>query len=93
MLRRTLILLNFFRRYEDLRALDGGIDGMEIIESILLLASKRLRLKGVLWLEVDPTHPRLIQKYLEQHSELQMKFMASYQDLYKKERFVEITKV
>lgn len=66
---------------------------MNVIEFIILFAAKRLRLKGVLWLEVDPTHPDLIQKYLDEHPELQLKFMASYQDIFKKERFVEITKV
>lgn len=67
---------------------------MEIIQSIFVLASKRLRVKGVLWLEVDPTHPRLIQKHLEENEmELQLKFVASYQDMFKKDRFVEIIRV
>lgn len=79
--------------YEDLRALDGGIDGMQVIRSILKFASKRLRLKGLLWLEVDPTHPKLVEQYLEEHSDkLGLKFVASYQDMFGKERFVEIMK-
>lgn len=80
--------------YEDLRALDGGNDGMQVIRSILKIASKRLCLKGLLWLEVDPTHPKLIEQHLEEHSdELSLKYVASYKDMFEKERFVEIIKV
>lgn len=67
--------------------------GMSIIEAILQLASKRLRPKGVLWLEVDPSHPQLIQIYLTNHESLSLKFVASYPDLYRKDRFVEIVKM
>lgn len=80
--------------YEDLRALDGGIDGLKIIKSVLKLSSKRLRLKGMLWLEVDPTHPKLIEAYLKENAEtLNLKFVASYKDMFEKDRFVEIIKV
>lgn len=66
---------------------------MDIIEAIFLLASNRLRTSGVLWLEVDPSHPAIIQNYLVENSDLQLKFVASYQDMFQKERFVEIVKV
>lgn len=80
--------------YEDLRALDGGNDGMQVIRNVLKFAAKRLRLKGLLWLEVDPTHPKLIEQYLAEHSdELPLKFVAAYKDMFDKERFVEIIKV
>lgn len=67
---------------------------MDIIESILWLASKRLRpITGVLWLEVDSSHPAMIQKYLAEHAvELKLKFVASYQDFGHKDRFVEIVR-
>lgn len=79
--------------YEDLRALDGGTDGMRVIRSVFKLASKRLRVKGVLWLEVDPTHPKLIEEYLKDNADtLHLKFVASYKDMFEKERFVEIIK-
>lgn len=79
--------------YEDLRALDGGDDGMQVIRSILKFSSKRLRLNGMLWLEVDPAHPKLVEEYLEMHSnELALKFVACYKDMFDKERFVEIMK-
>lgn len=80
--------------YEDLRALDGGSDGMQVIRSILKFASQRLRLKGMLWLEVDPTHPELVEQYLAKNDDnLTLKFMASYKDMFGKERFVEIMRV
>lgn len=80
--------------YEDLRALDGGVDGLNVIKSILKLASSRLCLKGFCWLEVDPSHPPLIEKYLNEHmATLNLKFISSYKDMRGKERFVEIMKV
>lgn len=68
---------------------------MDTIRSILWLAAKRLRpATGALWLEVDPTHPALIDKYLAEHADkLSLKLVASYKDLFGKERFVEIVRV
>lgn len=79
--------------YEDLRALDGGPDGLSVIRDILTFASHKLRVKGMLWLEVEPSHPKQIEEYLAKHSELQLKFVASYKDMFHRERFVEMTKV
>lgn len=79
--------------YEDLRALDGGPDGLDVIRDILKFASHKLRVKGMLWLEVDPSHPELIASYLGDKPELQLKYIASYKDMFERERFVEITKV
>lgn len=86
--------INEYFRYEDLRALDGGKDGLTVIKNVLRVASKKLKKKGHLWLEVDTSHPELIQKYLQEHiSELQLKYVASYKDMFQKDRFVEITKL
>lgn len=83
--------------YEDLRALDGGPDGLDVIKSILKFSSKRLRLQGHLWLEVnsqDPSHSELIQTYLNEHkSSLNLDFIACYKDMFDKDRFVEIKKI
>lgn len=80
--------------YEDLRALDGGPDGLNVIKSILKISSKKLCLQGHLWLEVDPTHPPLIRDYLTVHADtLNLKWVASYKDMFGKERFVEIMKI
>lgn len=80
--------------YEDLRALDGGSDGLDVIKSILIFSSRRLRLQGHLWLEVDPSHPQLIQKYLvDNKASLNLQFVACYKDMFHKDRFVEIKKI
>lgn len=83
--------------YEDLRALDGGSDGLDVIKSILKFSSKRLRLQGHLWLEINaqhPSHSELIQTYLNEHkSSLNLQFIACYRDMFDKERFVEIKKI
>uniref|UniRef100_A0A8D8BYE9 peptide chain release factor N(5)-glutamine methyltransferase n=1 Tax=Culex pipiens TaxID=7175 RepID=A0A8D8BYE9_CULPI len=80
--------------YEDLRALDGGPDGLTVIKAILTIASDHLADEGILWLEVDTSHPPLIAGYLEEHGErLGLRYVSSYKDLFRKERFVEIVKV
>ncbi|XP_058120590.1 MTRF1L release factor glutamine methyltransferase [Anopheles ziemanni] len=80
--------------YEDLRALDGGNDGLTVIKAILRVAGKHLAKDGVLWLEVDSTHPPVIEKFLTKHGELMgLRFLASYKDLFHKDRFVEIVKL
>lgn len=80
--------------YEDLRALDGGPDGLTVIKAILELAGKHLNSEGVLWLEVDTSHPEQISAYLgENEPRLGLKYVCSYKDLFRKERFVEIVKV
>uniref|UniRef100_A0A182NTK6 peptide chain release factor N(5)-glutamine methyltransferase n=1 Tax=Anopheles dirus TaxID=7168 RepID=A0A182NTK6_9DIPT len=79
--------------YEDLRALDGGNDGLTVIKAILRIASRHLAKDGVLWLEVDSTHPPIIEEFLTKHGDLMgLRFMASYKDLFQKDRFVEIVK-
>mmetsp|Transcript_2303 Transcript_2303/g.3284 ORF Transcript_2303/g.3284 Transcript_2303/m.3284 type:complete len:450 (-) Transcript_2303:33-1382(-) len=50
--------------HEDRRALDGGVDGMDLIRDILNGAHLLLIPGGQIWLEVDPSHPKMIQDYL-----------------------------
>lgn len=80
--------------YEDLRALDGGPDGMKLIKAILDIAAKHLRSEGILWLEVDSSHPPLIAEYLEgKESQTGLKYVSCYKDLFRNERFVEVVKM
>ncbi|XP_041779967.1 MTRF1L release factor glutamine methyltransferase [Anopheles merus] len=80
--------------YEDLRALDGGNDGLTVIKAILRIAGRHLAKDGVLWLEVDSAHPPIIEEFLSKHGELMgLRFLASYKDLFQKDRFVEIAKL
>lgn len=78
--------------YEDLRALDGGPDGLDIVKNILKFASNCLKLNGHLWLEVDTSHPKLIEEYLKEHSQ-SLQFIGCHKDLFGNERFVEIKKI
>lgn len=79
--------------YEDIRALDAGPDGMNVINILLKLAAKCLNRGGGLWIEVDPRHPEIIKKIIENnHDEWKLKYISSYSDIFKKERFVEIEK-
>ncbi|XP_058451303.1 MTRF1L release factor glutamine methyltransferase [Malaya genurostris] len=80
--------------YEDMRALDGGPDGLTVIKAILEIAGRHLNVEGILWLEVDSSHPPLIEQFLEDKGPtLGLKYVCSYKDLFRKERFVEVSKV
>lgn len=80
--------------YEDIRALDGGKEGLDVIYHLLELASKYLKTGGTLYMEVDHRHPEIIAKIVENYFEKwNLKFISSYKDIFKKDRFVEIEKV
>lgn len=79
--------------YEDIRALDAGPEGMNVIHNLLKLAANHLKPEGNLWIEVDPRHPEIIKKIIENNAEdWRLKFISSYCDIFKKDRFVEIEK-
>ncbi|KAK3919666.1 MTRF1L release factor glutamine methyltransferase [Frankliniella fusca] len=81
--------------YEDLRALDGGVDGLRLIRPLIKIASKLLRHKGRLVMEVDPSHPEAIKKWIseEEQSDLRLKYEATHQDYSHKPRFVQLIKM
>ena len=58
-----------FSRYEDLRALDGGKDGLQLIEKIILLSSVILKPNSCLFLEIDPCHTFLLPPLLKEINE------------------------
>ena len=47
--------------YESLDALDGGDDGLELIDVILTKAQYLVKSGGSIWLEVDSHHPPILQ--------------------------------
>lgn len=50
-------------RHEDVRALaGGGEDGLDVIRSILSRAPSFVRSGGLVWMEVDPSQPKLIEE-------------------------------
>lgn len=80
-------------KYESNEALCGGEDGMDVIRDILRRAHKWSRSGTIIWMEVDPTHPKLIQEWLEEEEGhlLGVKFDSTHTDLYGRDRFVKLT--
>uniref|UniRef100_A0A8C6IP15 Release factor glutamine methyltransferase N-terminal domain-containing protein n=1 Tax=Melopsittacus undulatus TaxID=13146 RepID=A0A8C6IP15_MELUD len=79
-------------RYEDLDALDGGDDGMRVIETILVLAPSLLKDSGSVFLEVDPRHPNMVKDWLQAHPNLLLVLRAVHKDFCGKPRFLHIQK-
>ncbi|XP_060096003.1 MTRF1L release factor glutamine methyltransferase [Heteronotia binoei] len=79
-------------RYEDLGALEGGHDGMDIIKQILNLASYILKDFGSVFLEVDPRHPEMVKNWLHSHPDLSLFVSAIHKDFCGKPRFLHIQK-
>nr|XP_031828522.1 MTRF1L release factor glutamine methyltransferase [Nomia melanderi] len=79
--------------YEDLRAIDGGDDGLKIIKPLLKYAAAVLKPGGRLLLEVDSTHPEYIEFFTKKYPTLQLRFEHTYKDFCNYDRFVEVSKV
>ena len=77
--------------YEDLRALDGGADGLDVILSILELATSRLRPGGLVILEVDPCHPYILPEKLK-NKNIKFTVEKTVQDFAGKDRFMVLKK-
>ena len=73
--------------YEDLRALDGGADGLEVILSILELARTRLTPGGLVILEVDPCHPYILPEKI-QDKNIKFTVEKTVKDFAGKDRFM-----
>ncbi|NXI41294.1 HEMK1 methyltransferase, partial [Galbula dea] len=78
--------------YEDLEALDGGEDGMRVIQTILALAPSLLKDSGSVFLEVDPRHPNMVENWLQAHPNLPLVLHAIHKDFCGKPRFLHIQK-
>lgn len=72
--------------------MDGGQDGLDVIKVLLSISSKILNLHGKLFLEVDPSHPRLLEKWCRENSDSGLALRSVQKDFCGKERFVEIIK-
>jgi len=77
--------------YEDLRALDGGAEGLDVILPIIELAGGKLSTGGMVMLEVDPCHPHILPTKLES---LETNFVVDrvVEDIAGKERFMVLRK-
>uniref|UniRef100_A0A3B5PV69 HemK methyltransferase family member 1 n=1 Tax=Xiphophorus maculatus TaxID=8083 RepID=A0A3B5PV69_XIPMA len=78
-------------RFEDRAALDGGEDGLNVIRQILTLAPDFLSNRGRIYLEVDPRHPALIRRWVEDNVE-ELRFVETRQDVSGKPRFCILQK-
>ncbi|XP_029287028.1 MTRF1L release factor glutamine methyltransferase isoform X1 [Cottoperca gobio] len=72
--------------FEDHAALDGGNDGLKVIKQILTLAPQILSDHGHVYLEVDPRHPPLIQRWVEANVE-DMHYVETRHDICGRPRF------
>ena len=85
-------------RYEDLRALDGGKDGLDVIECIIMLCHTALKTDGHMFLEVDPCHPYILPNFLDSwngkqaNGHFKMRVKDVLKDFNGKERFIVIKK-
>ncbi|XP_063766502.1 MTRF1L release factor glutamine methyltransferase isoform X1 [Eleginops maclovinus] len=77
--------------FEDHAALDGGNDGLDVIKQILTLAPKILSDHGRVYLEVDPRHPPLIQRWVEVNVE-EMHYVETRHDISGRPRFCILRK-
>ncbi|KAM4741922.1 LOW QUALITY PROTEIN: MTRF1L release factor glutamine methyltransferase [Anableps anableps] len=78
-------------RFEDHAALDGGEDGQNVIRQILTLAPDFLSNRGRVYLEVDPRHPPLIRRWVEENME-ELRYMETRHDVSGKPRFCILQK-
>ncbi|KAG7367906.1 protein-glutamine-N5 methyltransferase [Nitzschia inconspicua] len=87
--------------WESERALFAGEDGLDVIKIILERLPDWCHPNATCWMEVDPSHPPLIQKeLLRQNNDVdnnnnnnkhrRVRFVESYQDMFGKDRFVKL---
>ena len=76
--------------------MDGGSDGLSVIEPILVWSALALKPGGRLFIEADPCHPFLIPDKLEkikaEHSSFSLRLERVVQDFLSKERFLVFVK-
>ncbi len=77
--------------YEDLRALDGGPDGLDVVRSLVKFCNLNLRTGGRLFLELDPSHKELLPALLEE-DESQLEIESTHKDFSGQHRFAVLTK-
>ncbi|XP_058810161.1 MTRF1L release factor glutamine methyltransferase [Phymastichus coffea] len=81
------------RVYEDIKALNGGNDGLRLIKPILLYASVALNDDGFLILEIDSSHCEQIKMLVEENYAGKLQFESVYKDFNENDRYVEIKRI
>ena len=74
--------------HESPTALCGGNDGLDIIRQIIIKLPTLCPSGAVCWMEVDPSHPSMLEALLQDHPHV--KFERTYQDLFGNNRFVKL---
>jgi release factor glutamine methyltransferase len=74
--------------FESDTALCGGNDGLDVVRVIIDKLPILCRPGALCWMEVDPSHPTLIQDMLRDNTKVA--YHSSYKDLFGKERFVKL---
>jgi release factor glutamine methyltransferase len=77
--------------YESTRALHGGHDGLDVIHVILSGLCRWMVNGGSCWMEVDPTHPALLEELVGNMPGLTL--VQSVKDLNGQDRFVQLKRV
>jgi len=88
------------RRYEDVRALCGGEDGADVVREVVRAAPRLLDPRGPrsVWLEVDASHPPLLEAWLSGDSTGEtsaappagMRFSRAFRDADGRPRFCQL---
>ena len=75
--------------FEDYDALCGGDDGLSVVREIITKLPKWLKPDGLgCWMEVDPSHPVLIQDLL--NNQEKVRFVEYRKDFCERDRFVKL---
>ncbi|KAF4672018.1 HemK methyltransferase member 1 [Perkinsus chesapeaki] len=84
--------------HEDLLALDGGVDGMDVIQQVIDVSSKVLKPGGLLWMELNAEtgQHEVVDSYIKQKdsssSSLRMQLVKVVDDFRSVPRFVVLRK-
>lgn len=76
-------------RHEDSQTFHGGTDGLEVIKEILRVSPKILKPDSSVWLEVDTSHPKMIDQWINSQ-DLGLKYSATFEDFARRPRFCHI---
>lgn len=79
------------RDWEDIRALDGGLDGLDMIKDLIRHSPSLMRPEGTreLWMEVSHLHPEVIQNWVI-NEKIRVELVETWNDLSGQPRFVRI---
>lgn len=78
-------------KFEHDSALCGGNDGLDVVRAIIRKLPSLCSPGASCWMEVDPSHPELIEAILQDNEKVN--FQGSYKDMFGRDRFVKLVVV